>query len=256
MFSRTVRTLLLVIPLGVAGLAGAATDPTLHEVYEASRTGHVADAQKMMRQVLQDHPGSAKAHYVAAEVDARAGDVAQARRELATAESLDSSLSFARPEAVQALRRELGPARRTNTLLSTAQPARSLPWGTLALVALAAGALWWAVRRRSATASLPYSAAIPPGAMTGNPVGYGATVPGAGNGVLGSLASGIAVGAGVAAGEELVRHLMQPERPANAGFGTAQAADLPEYPDQGGDDFGVRDGDSWDAGGSAGDDWS
>ena len=257
MFSRTLRTLVLVVPLGLAGLAAAATDPTLHEVYEASRAGHVAEAQQMMRQVLKDHPGSAKAHFVAAEIDAHAGDMATARQELATAESLDASLSFAKPEAVQALRQELGSTRRSPERVTTAQPttdhaAPSLPWGTIALVALAAAALWFALRRRSAATGTPYSAAASPA----GPMGYGAPPPAAGGGLLGSLASGVAVGAGVVAGEELVRHILEPNHHTDAGFGTAQAAEPPLNPDLGGTDFGVNDTDSWDSGGGGGDDWT
>ena len=209
----------------------------------------------MMRQVLQDHPNSATAHYVAAEIDARAGDAAQARRELATAESLDSSLSFAKPEAVQALRHELGSTRTQPTVLTADHAAASLPWGGIALAVLAVGAVWWMIRRRGSTANTPYSAAMPEsGPMMSGPLGYGASAPAGGSGILGSLASGVAVGAGVVAGEELVRHLLQPEHPSDAGFATAQVAELPENPDMGGVDFGVNDAGSWDGGGA--DDWS
>ncbi len=258
MICRAVRNLSLVVALAFGGLAVAAPDPTLHDVYEASRSGHADEAQRMMRQVLQDHPGSAKAHYVAAEVDARAGDVIHARQELATAESLDSHLSFAKPEAVQALRRELDSTKGSTGLLAASHAGTSLPWGTILLVVLAAGALWWAWRRRSATAnavSAPYPGAMPvSGAMGGGPMGYGGTAPTPGSGILGSLASGVAVGAGVVAGEELVRHLIQPGHPADGGIGSVQAAELPQNQDMGGSDFGVNDADSWDSGG--GDDWS
>ena len=254
--SRALRSLFLVTALASAGVAGAAADPTLHEVYEASRSGHVAEAQKMMRQVLQDHPNSAKAHYVAAEVAARAGDAAQARRELATAESLDSSLSFAKPEAVQALRRELGSNRDQVGVLAADHATASLPWGGIALAILAAGAVWWMIRRRASAATTPYAAAMPAsGPMTNGAPGYGASAPVGGSGILGSLASGVAVGAGVVAGEELVHHLLQPEHHSDTGFATAQAAELPGKQDMGGTDFGVNDADSWDGGGG-GDDWS
>ncbi len=252
MLSRTFRSSVLVLALGVSAASFAAPDPTLHEVYEAARSGHSDQAQKMMRQVLADHPNSAKAHYVAAEIDARTGDLAGARRELATAESLDSALSFAKPEAVQALRRELATTPSHGSLSSTAPSAPSIPWGAIALGLLAAAALWWMFRRRSVATPAPYPAAVPPP----GPLGYGAPVPAptAGGGLLGSLASGVAVGAGVVAGEELVRHLLEPERRVESGFGTAQAAELPPNPDLGGRDFGVDDAGSWDGGG--GDDWS
>jgi hypothetical protein len=60
--------LLLAIAFAVPTLAD--TDPSLSQVYEAVRTGHLEQAQKTINQVLHDHPKSAKAHYVAAEVNA------------------------------------------------------------------------------------------------------------------------------------------------------------------------------------------
>ena len=53
--------LLLATAFAVPTLAD--TDPSLSQVYEAVRTGHLEQAQKMMNQVLHDHPKSAKAHY-------------------------------------------------------------------------------------------------------------------------------------------------------------------------------------------------
>ena len=44
--------------------------------------GHLDQAQQMMTQVLADHPNSAKAHYVQAELYAREGKAALARSEL------------------------------------------------------------------------------------------------------------------------------------------------------------------------------
>lgn len=263
MVARTLSLLVLVLSLGVSGLSLAA-DPTLHEVYEASRQGHVAEAQQMMRQVLKDHPESAKAHYVAAEINARAGDLGEARRELATAESIDAGLSFAKPEAVAALRRELGARPGAVGSLPAARSAPSIPWAMIGVLLLAAGVAWWLFSRRRApqvspapyAPNPPYGGTVPPA----GPLGYGPAAPGAGGGILGSLASGVAVGAGVVAGEELVRHMLEPERRVEPGFGTAQAAELPENRDMGGNDFGVNDADSWDSGGGGGggggDDWS
>jgi hypothetical protein len=62
--------LILLLAAAYAGPTLADTDPSLSQVYEAVRTGHVEQAQKMMNQVLHDHPKSAKAHIVAAEVNA------------------------------------------------------------------------------------------------------------------------------------------------------------------------------------------
>ena len=87
------RTVVSVIFLAVASFiaAGAAAqEPTLHEVYQAAQAGNFAEAQRMMDQVLRDHPNSAKAHYVEAELLAKQGRFAAAESELATAERLEA----------------------------------------------------------------------------------------------------------------------------------------------------------------------
>src|SRR5476651_449623 len=99
--------LLLFLALTCAAPVLAATDPTIAQVYEAARAGHLDQAQQMMGQVLRDHPQSAKAHYVAAELYARGGDSPMARQELDTAQKLEPGLPFVRPESVQELRQEL-----------------------------------------------------------------------------------------------------------------------------------------------------
>jgi len=101
---KNVRTFLLAFcALTCATPLLAAGDPSIAQVYEAARTGHLDQAQQMMNQVLQDHPQSAKAHYVAAEIFARAGNSPRARQELDTAQTLAPGLPFASPGAVQAL---------------------------------------------------------------------------------------------------------------------------------------------------------
>jgi hypothetical protein len=62
-----------------------------------------------MQGVLQQHPQSAKAHYVEAQLLYRASKLDQARTELATADRLEPGLPFAKPEAVAMLRAQLVP---------------------------------------------------------------------------------------------------------------------------------------------------
>jgi len=86
----------------------AATDPTVHQIYEAAQAGRISEAEQMIDQVLQDNPRSGRAHYVAAEVYARGGNFPRARSELATAEQIDPGLSFVtNPSSVVSLKREL-----------------------------------------------------------------------------------------------------------------------------------------------------
>src|SRR5450631_648570 len=85
-----------------------AADPTMNQIYDAAAGGHLDQAQQMITQVLADHPNSAKAHFVQAELYAREGKAALARAELATAEQLKPGLPFENPRAVQELKAELG----------------------------------------------------------------------------------------------------------------------------------------------------
>src|SRR5246500_5878531 len=133
MLKRISAPLALVLALACAGPVLAA-DPTVDQVYQAARTGHLEEAQQLMNQVLRDHPNSAKAHYVEAEISARAGNFGRAREELGTAQRLDPSGGFAKPESLAALQRELargnvsrGP---TGYYPGASRPAEHhFPWG-------------------------------------------------------------------------------------------------------------------------------
>ena len=96
MLKRFAAPLALVVTLACAGPVLAA-DPTVDQVYQAARAGHLDEAQQLMDQVLKDHPSSAKAHFVEAELSAKAGNLARSRTELATAQRLDPSGAFAKP---------------------------------------------------------------------------------------------------------------------------------------------------------------
>src|ERR1700729_1249413 len=103
---RNYLTVFLVLACAAPVLA--ASDPSIAQVYEAARTGHLDQAQQMMSQVLRDHPQSSKAHYVQAELYAREGNLGLARSELARAEQLDPGLSKENPRSVQELKAQLG----------------------------------------------------------------------------------------------------------------------------------------------------
>ena len=259
----------LTLPLGLAlvMLAGTAlaADPNAHQIYLALKGGNVAEAQQMIRQVLHDHPGSAKAHFVAAEVDARASNFGLARQELAKAESIAPGLPFASAYAVRELRRQLGeaPGAGLARLPSARRHGSNLGWALLLIGGVIV--VWMIVRRRMAAASYnaypgQFPGGMPPGGPAGPmgpggfPPGYG---PGGGSGILGGLGTGLAMGAGMAAGEELVDHMLG----GNSGGGmipdanAGQAIDPQVNADMGGNDFGMSDPGSWDdGGGGAGDD--
>jgi hypothetical protein len=280
MFKRVRVSLLAVLALGIAGTAFADTDATPHQIYEAAQSGHLAEAQQMIDQVLRDHPQNAKAHFIAAELDARIGDLPAARQQLATAKQLDPALGFATAPSLSALERQLTgmraviPGPGSQAFAPAFAPAvrhSSIPWGLIIILAIGAFVLWSIFRSRAQRAyAQNYGPGVLPPGNPGMQPGYGPGYPppGGGSGLMGNLASGLAIGAGVAAGEELVRHVID----GNGNVVPAPAADLrdpAQNQDMGGNDFGTQDGNSWgndsgggDSGGWGGDsgggggDWS
>ena len=278
------RSLLFSACLLAAGAAWAA-DPTLHEVYQAAQSGRYGDAQNMMDQVLRDHPGSAKAHFVEAELLARQGKLASAQVELGKAQRIDPSLSFAKPEAVNALRQRIAAARasaKPPAFAPAAAPRQQgshMPWGLILAggAILAAGLLFMRSRnggRFGPGNGGPYgmngsmNGPTPYGGGPAGP-GYGAYPGGApqaggmGSRIAGGLATGAAVGAGIVAGEALAHRLFDggANRAAphndnlNGNYDPDPWRNLPGAApanagdngyDMGGADFGISDAGSWD----------
>ena len=148
-----------------------------------------------------------------------------------------------------------------------------LPWGGIILALVGIGVVWMLIRRRVQQSSYgsygSYPGNVPPGQPGyGTPgMGPGPSYPGGGgSGLMGSLGTGLAIGAGVAAGEELVHHVLDSDRPGGliSGANAAESGSTQQNGDLGGQDFGVNDGNSWDdsSGGGGfdssvgGDDWS
>jgi uncharacterized protein len=245
---------------GSAALADA--DPTVHQIYEAAASGHLDQAQQMMDQVLRDHPNSAKAHYIQAELYAREGKPSLARAELGRAEQLEPGLPKENPRSVAELKSELGLTRRASPPMGAIRESGPhFPVGAVLILALALGVLWMLLRRR--TTSPQYSPArIPttaPGTYGPGPAA-GPVGGGIGSTVAGGLAGGLAAGAGLVAGEALAHRLLEGGQSSEP---PAPIADDSESNtangDMGGSDFGVDDPGSWDdssGGGGGGDDWT
>ena len=250
--------------IAIASPAFADTDPTVDQIHAAAASGHLDQAQQMITQVLADHPSSARAHFVQAELYAREGKAALARSELAAAEQLKPGLPFENPRAVQELKAQLG-LRATaigQTVIRSEPAAPGFPWGIVLIFAAAIGILWMVFRRRNTYGQYPAGGSPGAGAPGYGPAGYGPAPMGGGgigSGIAGGLASGLAVGAGVVAGEELAHHFLDgghnggvipPAEAGDAGFSNS---------DMGGSDFGMSDpGSGWDdsGGGGGGGDWS
>ncbi len=270
------------------GFAMAQPEPTLNQIYQEAQAGRLEQAQVMMQQVLVAHPGSGKAHFVQAELFSRQGKLAQAREALAMAEKLAPGLSFAKPEAVQALRTQLtasakpsvsGTAQqRSNATAverysSPATPSSSFPWGlVLALGGGAIGIAIFMLRKKPEPAFAAQPVYANQGVMQGGlsgPQGFGmgntmaGGVPqqaygqpagsGLGGRIMGGVATGLAVGAGVMAAEAIGRNLMGHRDPGARPSDNVSGNDFQAVnsnPDMGGQNFGVSDAGSWDDGGS------
>lgn len=209
--------------------------PTVQQVETEVQQGHYSQAESMMREVVDSKPGSAKGHYIYAEILAHNGSFAKAAEEAGKAKQLDPELKFTQPEKFRAfeslLEREQKPVQRTQPSDSSFPAAAAVAprpnqaagipawvWGGgLALVAYL---LWRGFSRSRASQSQSPSMApgFAGGAPTntfGNPGMGGAAAPLAGvptaaSPSSGLLGTGLAVAGGVAAGmlvdEMLHRH--------------------------------------------------
>lgn len=269
MLGKAIVGLMMLVAVGLGSGPVFAADPTLHDVYQAAEAGKLTEAQAMMEQVLRDHPNSAKAHYVEAELLAKQGRFANAQAELRTAERLAPGLPFAKPQAVQELEARITPSHGFGQPKAPSFQPRTgngMPWGLLMLGAVGIAFIFfvarWMTRRNPVVVPAGSGGYAPGGTM--QPYGAGGVPPmgptgggGIGSGILSGLATGAAVGAGVVAGEALMHHLTDGHR--------NEVIDVPptgnrwdSSPDQmGGADFGIADSSSWDdSSGGGGDDWS
>jgi clan AA aspartic protease (TIGR02281 family) len=98
----------LMIAASIPSLALADNDPTMNQIYDAAKNGHLDQAQQLITRVLADHPNSAKAHYVQAWLYAKEGKIPLGRTELEIAERLNPGLTFFSSRSVQDLKSHLG----------------------------------------------------------------------------------------------------------------------------------------------------
>ena len=98
------RIILMILVCCYSALTFAENDPSINEVYLAAKAGKFKKANDMMSIVLQNHPNSAKAHFIEAELLAKQGLNSNASVELSKAEQLEPALTFVTPEAMQNLK--------------------------------------------------------------------------------------------------------------------------------------------------------
>ncbi len=233
----------------LAKVALAAGDvPTIDQVYQAARSGHLVQAEEMMHQVLRAYPKSARAHYVMAEILAAEGRFVEARTHLEEAERLKPGLPFASRQSVAELQRKIAAGANLPYRNVAHTTAVSFHWWWLLLAAVL---VWVIFRALSASRQTPVAYSSGSGSTGGGATGPAPGVPpvasggGGGGGLWNSILAGLGFGAGVAAGEYAVDRLLG----GGAGRG-AEAAEPPVQPpatdsdDLGGEDFGVQSGDA------------
>lgn len=208
------KRFLIALSLLVAHAAGFAL-PTLDAVQAEIKRGHYTQAEDMMREVVTAKPGSARAHYVYAELLAHDRHFNQAAEEAALARRLDPDLRFTQPEKFNAftrlLEREQGTARpvdRTSLSLPNplapapapvqARPATGVPgwaWGAglLALALLAWRALGMGRQGHAASAAAPGSTSQGPAYASAPPATGGSGLLGTGLAAAGGVAAGMLV---------------------------------------------------------------
>ncbi|BCM25503.1 tetratricopeptide repeat protein [Methyloradius palustris] len=273
MLKSKLNALIFSILITFSGFVAAADLPTISQVYAAAHAGKLDEAQQMINQVLQAHPESSKAHYVASELLAKQGKIANARDEFKTAEKLDPGLSYAKPEAVNELKRILSSAQTSQTSVQTNQiqsAPSGFPWGLLILGIGSILIITLIIRAFTArNAPVVYPNGYQPNTvnpMTGQPYPGGYAQPtaggGMGSGIMGGLATGAAIGAGMLAGEALADHFIHGNN-SNSGINPVSDswADSNNNinDNMGGNDFGIADNSSWDDNSSdisGGDDWT
>jgi hypothetical protein len=286
-FLQTALRWLLLASFLHAGMAMAQQEPTMNQIYATAQAGKLDEAQVMVQQVLVAHPKSAKAHFVQSELYARQGNLTKAREALNTAQGLAPGLPFAKPEAVQALQSQLtarpatSPATKAVPYTAPAPAQSSGSWLLPALLAAGVIAAGYFIFRRKPAQSFDQnpgygnglngpqsfgSGGMQPAMQPGMQGGYGQQPmygqqgygqpagTGIGGRIMGGVATGLAVGAGVMAAEAIGRNLMGNHDAASRSVDSAGANSYEPIgnsnTDMGGQNFGVNDT-SWDDAGSA-----
>jgi tetratricopeptide (TPR) repeat protein len=110
--------------LAAAALASSAfaAAPAPAQVEEAIRAQNWPAAESMLKEVVAEKPGSAKAWYFLAQTEEKLGKKGEALADLRRSESIDPSLKFASPGEPAAMERRLS---QSLAARSTIQPARA-----------------------------------------------------------------------------------------------------------------------------------
>ncbi|HEY4146513.1 tetratricopeptide repeat protein [Pinirhizobacter sp.] len=114
------KKLLFAFCLAFAAIGPALADDSPKAVQAAIAQGNYPLAEQELRQAITEHPQSAKAHYVLAQVLAHQGNIGEASTEAGKAQSLDPKIGFTDPAKFQHFQAELRQA-------TAPAPARAAP---------------------------------------------------------------------------------------------------------------------------------
>lgn len=255
----------------VSGSVLAADGPK--DVDAAIKQGNYTLAEQELRQAIVDHPQSAKAHYLLAQVLAHEGNVGDAQKEASQAQQLDPKLSFTNPARFEHFQAELNQALAPAGNRATISPRQELAPAAAPVESRSQGSIWpwifggvivvllfgWFRRRQQGQMVNPgYGAPGAPNAY-GNGGAYPPNYPQSppmGSGIGGSLLGGLAGGVlGAAAVEAYENHERREE--GERGFDQSGNAPAQNSQDQAYDN--LRNGpidtgnnsDSWDNGGDS-----
>lgn len=195
----------LAIGLGLSAGSAQAAGSTPQQIQTMITTGHPDAALADLRAALRDHPRSGVAWYLKAEAEDASGRTLAARASLARAERYAPGLPFANPGRVAALKAHIAAAPRARKSAAglLTHPAVLVLGGLAILFVLMR---WYGRNRRMAVQPpSPYNQGFGPnGVQPGAPSPYHGPGGGfAGGGLGSSLMTGLAAGAGFAAGERL-----------------------------------------------------
>ncbi len=208
----------------------AAALPSVDEVQAQVQKGNFAQAESMMHEVVAAKPGSARAHYIYAEILAHDKRFDDAAREAASARRIDPAIGFTDAAKFKTLedllRRETQAARVPATTVAPPPQLRysapaverssGLPGWVWALGLAGVAALVFSmVRRRTQPAMMAMGGVSPAGYAPG-PAGYGPGYGPQGGGGSGLLGVGLAAAGGVAAGM-LAEKMLEGHRDPGAG---------------------------------------
>ena len=233
---------------------------TPRQIQTMIETGEGGQAIKALKNVLAEHPDSGVAWYLMAEAQDAKGQEAAAAQALAKADQYAPGLPFANAQDAQALRTHINNGMKAAGGHHSAGGVSIVLLVIVALIALfvilrmVAG---WGRRRPPMNPPYPGGPATPYGGNYGpnGPYPYGPAPGGGGFGAGGlgsSIVTGLAAGAGFAAGERVVDGLMggneaqaaPPQSDQDSSFG-AQDDGLSGDPGWGGGDNDIGNDDSW-----------